>query len=304
MLTDWQSQTVTEYNSAIESAENIDQLEEVAMELCLSNQLWLQASCWPGVKRRHQEFGQADDRMMIVDALNWMRADFSMNFDVEETAQGFMRRLREFSRNLKARWVVVAGDSKGESYRKNLRAEYKSSRSERPSEIGEVVAKVKMLCEHSQVPYIEQEYWEADDIAATMSTRCIARGHKSIICTNDTDYMQLVNKGCVLYFKGKFTNIEIVEKTLGIKPNQVVDYLILKGKDDVTSVEGFGPKTATELLQKHGDIFGVYDHRHQLTDHKRQALEDFAKNLWSVRECHRLNRNLKIEFNWTASNCL
>lgn len=304
MLTDWQSQTVTEYNAAIESCETIDDLEAIGVELCLSSQMWLKASCWPGVVRRIEEFGGGGGLMMIVDALNWIRADFSMSADVEQTAQGFMRRLRDFSKRLNARWVVIAADGESESYRKNLRPEYKSSRSERPSEINEAASKVKMLCEHSQVPYISVDGWEADDVAATLSIKCIARGHKSVICTNDTDYMQLVNKHCVLYAKGEFTNSATVEKKLGVQPSQVVDYLVIKGKDDITSVNGFGPKTASELLQKHGDLFGVFDNRHELTDHKREALEEFAGNLWSVRECHRLNRNLKIKFDWTASNCL
>jgi 5'-3' exonuclease len=304
MLSDWQSQTVSEFHAAIEKSESPDQLEPVSMEILLSSQRWIKERCWPVVSRRLAELNVEPSLMMIVDGMNWIRADYSASGSIEDSCQNFMRRLRNFSERFKAKWVVIAADDDSQSRRKDLRHEYKSSRDERPDEVTETARKIRVLCEHSQVPYITAPGWEADDVAATLSTKCIARGHKSIICTNDTDYMQLVNKSCVLFSQSKYINQDAVVEKLGVQPSQVVDFLTLKGKDDIESVHGFGPKTAAELLRKHGDIFGVYDHRHELSEAKRAALESFAPNIWSVRECHRLNRNLMIEFNWEATNCL
>lgn len=303
-LTDWQSATVEAYNTAINEAVDLDALEPVVVELALSTQRWLQLMCWPNVTRRHKELASEEQRMMIVDAMNWIRSDFSMSHQVEETAQTFMRRLRDFSQKLKARWVVIASDDGRNNIRKEIRPEYKSSRDERPSEITEVARKVKVMCEHNQVPYIIYDGYEADDIAATFATKCLARGHKSIICTNDTDYCQLVNKSCVLYSRGEFMNVDGVLKKHGVLPSQILDYLILKGKDDLTSVEGLGEKLSSQLLRKYESFMGIYDHRFDLTETKRLAIEAFAKDYWSVRECHKLKKDLKIEFDWKASNCL
>jgi len=303
-LTDWQSGTVDAYNSSIESAKTMDELEPVAVELILSSQRWLQLMCWPTVARRHKEFGEAEGRMLIVDCMNWVRADFSMNHKVEETAHTFMRRLRDYSAKVRARWVVVASDDGTSSIRREIRPEYKESRDERPSEVTEAARKIKSLCEQSQVPYIFYEGYEADDVAATLATKCLARGHKSIICTNDTDYCQLVNKSCVLYSKGNYLNVDGVISKHGVSPSQVVDLLVLKGKDDLTSVSGLGEKLSAQLLQKYGDFQGIYDHRHHLTESKRTAIEEFAKDYWSVRECHKLKKDLEIKFDWQATNCL
>lgn len=303
-LTDWQSELVMEYDTLIESSQTIDDLEPLAVEIILSTQQWLKVRCWPTVKRVHEEMGVAEERMLIVDALNWIRSDYSKEQDPAECTQMFMRRLRKFSKDTRSRWVVVAGDCEESNVRKEMRPEYKSSRSDRPSEINRISKQVMNLCQQAQVPFIVHEGYEADDVAATLSTKCIARGHKSIICTNDCDYCQLVNRSCVLYARDKYMNVEKVQEKYGVAPNQMVDYLILKGKDDLTSVTGIGEKTAASLLRTHGDFMGIYDHRHSLTENQRTALEEFAPQYWSVRECHRLKRDLPIQIDWTASNCL
>ena len=108
----------------------------------------------------------------------------------------------------------------------------------------------------------------------------------------------------VAWSKGEYTNAEGVEEKVGIKPNQIVDYLCLTGKDDVPSAVGIGPQTAAQWLKEHGDFIGIYDHRHSLTEKKREAVEQFAPHYWVARTCHTLNRRLEIDFDWSVTPVL
>lgn len=305
-MTDWQLTVVTEINQAVDNANSIDDLAKVAMEVAMSTQGWVKQQCWPNIRRKQDSLLGDCGRpiMVLVDANNWIRADFSMSSVQAECVEYFMRRLRHVSRQVKARWVAVATDSRDNLWRRQVLPEYKQSRDERPSEIDGIARAVKIACEHMQVPYISIESHEADDIVASLATQCLCRGGRAVVCSNDKDYYQLVCEDVATWSKDKYHKpADIVEK-LGVTAKQIVDYLCLVGKDDVPSCKGIGPKTAVELLQKHGDFLGIYDRKETLTPGKREAVEVFAQSYFMARQLHALKRDVDIEFPWDSTHCL
>jgi 5'-3' exonuclease len=155
-----------------------------------------------------------------------------------------------------------------------------------------------------QVPVLSVDGQEADDIAATLVTRCLCRGGRAVVCTTDKDYYQLICKDVAAWSKDKYHKPADVEEKLGITTKQVVDFLCLTGKDDVPSAKGIGAKTAVELLRKHNDFVGIYDRRESLTQVKRESIEEFAPNYWMARTCHTLARNVELDFDWGSTHCL
>lgn len=307
MLTDWQTTVVSETIADIEKADSIESLEKVALDVALSSQDWFKKMCWPEVKKKRDEVEPPLDRppvMLVVDVMNWVRGDFSVQQNADETVQSFMKRLRFLNGKINPKWILLASDSRDELIRKEICPQYKESRDERPNEVTEIAVKIKASCEHMQIPFIATQGYEADDIAATMATRCICRGFKAVLCTSDKDYYQLVCRDVVVWHKNTYINVEAVVEKFGLYPRQIVDYLCLCGKDDVPGAFGIGHTTASKLLAKHGDFLGIYDHKHQLTPKIKEGIELFAPKYWVARQCHTLERKLKIDFDWNFTHCL
>ncbi|MAT51545.1 MAG: hypothetical protein CMK32_10220 [Porticoccaceae bacterium] len=304
-MNDWQAQTVAQAQADIDKTKSIEELEPIGTDILLSSQPWYRQACWPVVVRKRKEFlGEDKPKMLIVDAMNWIRADFSQSQDMGQAQDSFMRRVRMLEKKVQPRWIVIASDERDGLIRKDICPEYKKSRNDRPQEITNIARVIAASCEFYQVPWIQIDGHEADDVAATMTTRCIVRGGQVVVCTSDKDYYQIICRGVVAWSKGEYTNAEGVEEKVGIKPNQIVDYLCLTGKDDVPSAVGIGPQTAAQWLKEHGDFIGIYDHRHSLTEKKREAVEQFAPHYWVARTCHTLNRRLEIDFDWSVTPVL
>lgn len=293
-------------NSAIDNASTVDELEPIAMEVALSTQRWYKQACWPNVARKHAEF-YGDARrpvMVIVDAMNWIRSDFSTCQNQGECVEYFMRRMRHIDRKLFVKWMVVVSDDREGVWRKEICPEYKSSRDDRPSEIHGVERAVSVACDAMQVPFIKKPTHEADDLAASLATRCVCRGGNAVICSTDRDMLQIVCKSIVTWSRDRYHGVGEVRERMGLEPSQVVDYLCLCGKDDVPSASGIGDKTARKLLQEHGDFLGIYDCSRNLTDSQRKSIEEFAPKYWTARRCHSLRRDVDVDIDWRSTHCL
>lgn len=302
----WQEGVISEYCTAIEAAADIDALEKVAVDVYLSSQRWLKDACIPIIKKRHADLNvDPKAKLMIIDSMYWIRMFFSQNGDKDECTRNFMRRLGyAFSHYGTPRWIVCVADTSETEMRKAMCPEYKSSRDDRPTAINAIAKNLKEECERLQIPWLTESYYEADDIAATLCTRATARGVKCVICTSDKDYYQLVSRDVIIHDGKGWVNVDAVFEKLGVTVEQVIDYLCMIGKDDLRSPHNIGPKTAAELLKEHGDFTGIYDHRHKLTESRRTAIETFAKDYYLVRECHKLNRNINVDFDWKRTHCL
>ncbi|WP_368486445.1 DNA polymerase I [Spiroplasma sp. DGKH1] len=164
--------------------------------------------------------------------------------------------------------VVVAFDKNKKNFRHDLLANYKEGRSKTPQELITQFPIVKEYLDNYNIPYLEQDGYEADDLIGCLSKLAETENYYVDILSSDKDLFQLISpKTNVLVTKQGISNIEIIdEKALherwGITPNQVPDLKGLMGdpSDNLKGVPGVGEKTAIKLVKEYGSLENLYQH--------------------------------------------
>src|SRR5690606_7964590 len=95
------------------------------------------------------------------------------------------------------------------------------------------------------------------------------------ICSSDKDLFQLVRDKIHILLPHKNNDLvdeKKVEEIYGIKPNQMLDFLAIMGdaSDNIPGLEGFGPKTASSLLQKFETLDYILENPHEVPGKKKQ----------------------------------
>jgi DNA polymerase I len=154
--------------------------------------------------------------------------------------------------------IAVIFDAKRENYRNKIYPDYKAHRPPPPEELVPQFPLIRAATEAFNVPAIQLEGYEADDLIATYARLAIAEGRTVMVVSADKDLMQLVRPGVALYDPMKNRAIgrdEVIEK-FGVPPEKVVDVQALAGDsvDNVPGVPGIGVKTAAQLITEYGDL--------------------------------------------------
>src|SRR3989344_3442469 len=176
----------------------------------------------------------------------------------------FLRAIKE----LAPRYVAVAFDLPGKTFRDDLYEPYKAHRVAAPAELYAQIPRVKELVQAMNVPVFELENYEADDLIGSLAE--LGKQEKNLevfILTGDRDAVQLVDDHVKVLapVKGVTETIlydrQAVKEKYGLDPEQIVDYKALRGdaSDNIPGVKGVGEKTATELLQKYKNLSGIYE---------------------------------------------
>lgn len=165
--------------------------------------------------------------------------------------------------------LAVILDAGSKSFRNDIFDDYKANRPPPPEDLVPQFPLIRDATRAFSLPCIEEEGFEADDLIASYAREATRRGWDVTIVSSDKDLMQLVGKcaepldgiegGCIDMLdtmKNQRIDVaEVVEK-FGVPPEKVGDVLALMGDsvDNVPGVFGIGPKTATRLIQDHGDL--------------------------------------------------
>ncbi|HEX8356548.1 MAG TPA: 5'-3' exonuclease H3TH domain-containing protein, partial [Segetibacter sp.] len=139
---------------------------------------------------------------------------------------------------------------------------YKANREKMPSEISAAFPYALQLLESLHIPILKEEGYEADDVIAAMAKRGAEDGYTVFIVSPDKDFAQLVTDSIFLFrpaYKGaamETLDVEGVKNKYGVAPNQMADYLALRGDsvDNIIGIKGIGDKTAASLLEAHGSV--------------------------------------------------
>jgi DNA polymerase-1 len=162
---------------------------------------------------------------------------------------------------------VVAFDRGKPAFRVKALAQYKVHRPPTAESLRAQFSMVKELLGALDVPVVEVDGWEGDDILGTVARRGEAAGLEVLLVTGDRDAFQLVSQWVkVVTTRKGITDIvvygpqEVLER-YGITSLQVPDYLGLKGdtSDNIPGVPGVGEKTAARLLQRFGTLEAVLE---------------------------------------------
>jgi len=177
-------------------------------------------------------------------------------------AYGFISMLLKLTESFRPEGLIVAFDKGRPAFRSEVLERYKVHRPPTPGELKPQFGIVKELLAAMNVPVVECEGWEGDDLLGTFAERGEAAGMRVLLFTGDKDAYQLVTDSVsVVSTKKGITDIVVydpagVEERLGVRPDQVPDYLGLKGdtSDNIPGVPGIGEKTAAKLIQQYGSL--------------------------------------------------
>jgi len=187
---------------------------------------------------------------------------------------GFTNMLLKMLDNVEADHLVVVFDAGRKTFRNDIYPEYKAHRPPPPEELIPQFDLVRDACKAFNVPSIELEGYEADDIIATYADQAVKKGLVVTIVSSDKDLMQLVTDQVVMFDPMKNVDIDIekVTEKFGVGPDRVVDILALAGDsvDNVPGVPGIGVKTAAELINHYGDLETLLDRAEEIKQPKRR----------------------------------
>ena len=175
---------------------------------------------------------------------------------------GFVNYLNKILDEQKPDYIAAVFDTDAPTFRHKAYKEYKATRNKMPDDMAASLGYLKDVVKAYNVPVIELDGYEADDIMGTLAKKAEKEKIDTYLVTSDKDFMQLVSTKVKLYRPGKFgTEDEIIDEDgvvhkFGVPPNQVIDMLGLIGDtaDNVPGVPGIGPKTAEPLVKKYGTI--------------------------------------------------
>jgi DNA polymerase-1 len=218
---------------------------------------------------------------------------------------GLTRDLLDIVEKRRPDYVFCAMDPPGPTFRHERFADYKANRAEMPDDLVPQIPLVRRLLEVFGIPCLEVPGFEADDVLATLARHTVAAGGACVIATSDKDARQLL--GPHVRLLNLRTNQPLGAEELmtewGIRPDQVVDFLALVGDavDNVPGVPGIGPKTATELLQKHGTLDALLANISAVSGAKRkESLVAHGDTARAGRELIRLDTDVPVAIPWSA----
>ncbi|MEO5615087.1 MAG: DNA polymerase I [Cypionkella sp.] len=177
--------------------------------------------------------------------------------------------------------LAVIFDAGSKTFRNEIYSAYKANRPELPEDLRPQFAYTRKATQAFNVPCIEVEGYEADDIIATLARRAREAGGTVTIISSDKDLMQLIGDGVDMLdpMKNKRLGLDEVFEKFGVAPNRVVDVQALAGDsvDNVPGAPGIGIKTAALLIQEYGDLEALLARAGEIKQPKRrEALLDNA----------------------------
>ncbi|MCO4819895.1 MAG: DNA polymerase I [Bacteroidetes bacterium] len=206
---------------------------------------------------------------------------------------GFTNTLLDVLQNQKPTHIAVVFDHKSENIRKQDYPLYKANRDETPEDIKLSEPYIRRVIEAFNIPILEAEGYEADDVIGTLTKKAEAAGFTTYMMTPDKDFGQLVTEKSLMYKPARSGNsaeiwgpAEVCERFKLDNTLQVIDYLGLMGDavDNIPGVPGVGPKTASTLLKQYGTMEKLYENTHELKGKLKEKVEDNKEQAFMSRK--------------------
>jgi DNA polymerase-1 len=209
-----------------------------------------------------------DKRLFLLDALALVfRAYYALLSNPRITSKGrntnaqfgFTNALVDLINNQRPTHMAVCFDTEAPTERHTDFADYKANRQEAPEDLLSALPDIKAIVKGFNIPCVELDGFEADDVIGTLSKQAAAAGYEVYMVTPDKDYGQLVDERIRIYkppYQGGIAEImgpkEVCEKWNIKDVSQVIDILGLMGDavDNIPGIKGVGEKTAAKLLNE------------------------------------------------------
>ncbi|MCK3682490.1 DNA polymerase I [Maribellus sp. YY47] len=202
-------------------------------------------------------------------------------------------------------YIGVVFDVSAPTFRHEMYKEYKANREEMPEDLRKSIPYIRRIIEAFNIPIIEKEGFEADDVIGTLAKKAEKEGFTTYMMTPDKDYAQLVSEHVVMYKPGKaggdaeVWGLDEVKENYGIeRAEQMIDILGLMGDtaDNIPGCPGIGPKTAQKLIGDFGSIDGIYQNTDKLKGKQKDNLIEHEEQVRLSRTLATIITDVPIDF--------
>jgi DNA polymerase-1 len=219
---------------------------------------------------------------------------------------GFTNMLFKLLSDYRPKGVAVAWDTRPvhrAAQAEAVEVVYKEGRRPMPDLLREQFPHLRPIVEAFGYQNLEFEGWEADDVIATLATRADEAAIRTCVVSTDRDAFQLVSENvCLMMTPRGVSDVNVytpdrVEARYGIRPDQIPDFIGLKGdsSDNIPGVPGIGDKTAGQLVAQYGSLEGVLEHVDELSPARRKNLTEFAEQARAAKELATMRRDLDVD---------
>ena len=217
---------------------------------------------------------------------------------------GFCNTLKEILDKEKPTYLGVAFDH-GKTFRHEAFPPYKAQRQETPEDIKLSVPYIKQVLEAMNIPVLQADGFEADDVIGTLATEAGRQGIDTYMLTPDKDYGQLIGPNVKMYRPRHGGGYDVIgEKEVAAKygiasASQVVDLLALMGdaSDNYPGCPGVGEKTAVKLINQFGNTEGLISHTDQLKGKMREKVEGAIDDIKMAKYLATIRTDVPIALN-------
>ncbi len=213
---------------------------------------------------------------------------------------GYMNMLMKIVSTYDPTHIIATFDRKAPTFRKSMYDGYKATRKPMPTELASQLAPLKEILAAMNIPILEMDGYEADDIIGTLAKRFAV---ETYIVTGDKDSLQLIDDTTtVLLTKKGITEIAFYDEKMlageGLAPSQIIDLKSLMGdaSDNIPGVAGVGEKTARDLLAKYGTLDGVYAHIDEIKGKLQEKLVNSKDMAYLSYDLATINVHSPVEF--------
>jgi len=220
---------------------------------------------------------------------------------------GFTNTMLEVINKQKPTHIAIAFDTPKPTFRHIQYPAYKAHRDATPEDIKIGVPYVKQIIEAFNIPIVEKEGFEADDVVGTIAKQAAKEGFEVYMMTPDKDFAQLVEENIYLYkpsFMGNGVAImgvpEVLEKWDIERIDQVRDILGLHGdaSDNIPGIPGVGAKTAVKYLKAYGSIEGLLKNVHELKGKAKENVENFGEQGLLSKDLATIKIDVPVEYSF------
>lgn len=220
---------------------------------------------------------------------------------------GFVKLLFKIMSDKKPTHLAVAFDLHAPTFRHKMYDGYKAGRKPMPDDLAVQMPVLKEVLRLMNICICEKVGYEADDIIGTLAKKFAL---PTFIYTGDRDAYQLVDESTNVCYtrKGVSDILELsalnFKDEIGITPPQIVDLKALMGdkSDNIPGVAGVGEKSAMNLLEKYGDVDGIYAHLDELSGALHKKLEEGRESAYFSKQLATIEVNAPLEV--TLGDCL
>ena len=219
---------------------------------------------------------------------------------------GFFNMFIKLDESFRPDGIICAFDKGKPQVRIDMLPQYKAQRPPMDPALHEQFPMVKDLLRALDVPVVECQGWEGDDILGTLARQGEKAGYEMLLFTGDRDMYQLATDHVkIVSTKKGVSDVSIMTPESvddlyhGITPELVPDFYGLKGdtSDNIPGVPGIGPKKAAALIVKYGNLDQVIAHADEVKGKMGENLRAHVDDALLSRKVATIRTDAPIDVN-------